>query len=185
MHPDRLLTLENLDFMNHHTRFMQCWLSIQNDHISISDMSIHLLVSCRWTHTGTCVIALSGEKLIGDSCSLLKSRSVLLVNCIPEEWMGTATYKRDLGTILILHHCRTRMSSWTVNDQLPHFVNIGSGHRFGISQLSSKDGWNSDFVCLDIDIWRNNGTGGVVDSFSLSHQRCMDPAKKSLPSCVS
>ena len=45
VHSNCLLAKENLDLVRHHTRLMQGRLSIENDNISISDMSVHLFVS--------------------------------------------------------------------------------------------------------------------------------------------
>ena len=44
MHPDRLFPSQDLDFMRHHTGFVQCRLSVKNDYIAIPDMPVDFLI---------------------------------------------------------------------------------------------------------------------------------------------
>ena len=56
MHTDGLLTLQDSRFVNHHTGLMQCGLTIQNQLVTITQMSVDLLVDrrCAGLQTGTC-----------------------------------------------------------------------------------------------------------------------------------
>lgn len=58
----------------------------------------------------------------------------------------------------------------TVEDELAHLGNVVVRDGFGEGELSSKDGWNSNFVRFDVDVGGNDGSGGVVDSLSLWFQ---------------
>src|SRR5262245_1514605 len=76
-------------------------------------------------------------------------------------------HKELLVTIFVFHHCRTRISTWSVNHELPEFMEIGWCGWFWVGQFPRKNGRNTDFVGLNVDIRRNDGAGGVVDSFTL------------------
>lgn len=56
---------------------------------------------------------------------------------------------------------------WTCYDSLAHFVEIERGDRFRECELPCKDRRYTDFIGLDINIGRDNGASGVIDSFSL------------------
>lgn len=73
VHSDSFLSKKHLDLVRHHTRFMQSGLPVENNDISVSDMSIHLFVSRRWAGRVRKGIALRGQQLVGDRCSLFKS----------------------------------------------------------------------------------------------------------------
>jgi hypothetical protein len=79
VHPDRLLSQENLDPMCHHTRFMERRLSIQDDHISISEMPVHLFVKRRRSRAAPRRISISlrSEQLVCDGRSLLERFAIL------------------------------------------------------------------------------------------------------------
>lgn len=81
MHSDRLLPSQHFDPMRHHTGLVKSRLSIENNDITIAQMSVDLLIPAHWTgSTSTVNVALRSEELVGDCRSLLKSRAVLSVN---------------------------------------------------------------------------------------------------------
>jgi hypothetical protein len=63
-----------------------------------------------------------------------------------------SAYKGDLGTILVLDHGGTRVSSWAVDDELTHFVDVGSGDWLGVGELPGKDWRDTNLVGLNVDI---------------------------------
>jgi hypothetical protein len=50
-------------------------------------------------------------------------------------------------------------------------MDVVARDRLREGELSRKDGRDSNLVGLEIDIWRDNGSGGEVDSFTLSIRR--------------
>jgi hypothetical protein len=55
----------------------------------------------------------------------------------------------------------------TVDDHLTELLNVVSGDGFGEGKLASEDGRDTDLVRLDVNVGRDDGTGGVVDALSL------------------
>lgn len=66
--------------MCHHTRLVQGRLPVQNEDITVTKMSKHLLphYRCLWAESRNALLYLTrGKQLIGNSRALLKSKSVL------------------------------------------------------------------------------------------------------------
>ena len=76
-------------------------------------------------------------------------------------------YQINLAAIFQLNYTGSRIFMGTVNDQLPHKMDIVGSDWFGESELSSEDWWDADLVRIDIHVWRDDRTGGVVDSLPL------------------
>jgi hypothetical protein len=55
----------------------------------------------------------------------------------------------------------------TVDDHLTELLNVVCGDGFGEGELASEDGRDTDLIRLDVDVGRDDGTGGVVDTLSL------------------
>ena len=82
-------------------------------------------------------------------------------------------------TILVLHHRRPRIIIGSGNDQLAQLMKIGRCDGLRESQLSSKNGGDTDLVRLDVDIWGDHRTGSIVDTFPLPLALSMDYSNKS------
>lgn len=80
---------------------------------------------------------------------------------------GGQTYEELLAAVLILDYRSAWVYLRPVDDELPHFVDVGSGDRFGEGKFSSKHRWDTDLVWLDIDVRRDDRSSGVVHSFTL------------------
>jgi len=84
MHTDRFLSFQNSSLMRHHTGFMEGWLTIQNEDISILKMSVNFLVHSRrpreksFARGGPKVTILRSQQLVGNSGSLLDAERVLV-----------------------------------------------------------------------------------------------------------
>jgi hypothetical protein len=61
VHPDGLLTLKDLDFVDHHTGLVECRLSVENNDVSVPDMSVDLLVPSWRTYAGARIVPLGSE----------------------------------------------------------------------------------------------------------------------------
>jgi hypothetical protein len=70
-------------------------------------------------------------------------------------------------TVFVFDYRRTRINSRPINDQLPHLVKIRGRHRFGKGQLPGEDRRDTDFVRLDVHIWRDDRTSGIINTFTL------------------
>jgi len=70
-------------------------------------------------------------------------------------------------TIFVLDHGRPRINLGSVDNELSHLVKIHGRHRFGISQFPGEDGRHANFVWFDIYIWRDDGTSGIINTFTL------------------
>lgn len=83
MHPDRLLPMQYPRLVTHHTRFVQSWLPVENEDVSVAQMPIHLLVDCLCTREqsratrGAMIALLRCEELIRDGGTLLDAQLVL------------------------------------------------------------------------------------------------------------
>lgn len=80
MHPDRLLSLQDLDSVTHHTRLMQCWLTVEDDNVAVVEMSVDLAVDLgragvRESDVGSIeargLARLGGKELVSLSSALL------------------------------------------------------------------------------------------------------------------
>lgn len=55
----------------------------------------------------------------------------------------------------------------TRDDKLPHFMEVGWSYRLRESQLPCKYGGYPNFIRLNINIWRNDGSCGIVNTLAL------------------
>ena len=137
MHADRLLFGQNLRKMRHHTRLMQSWLSVNQQDITIAQMSMDNF--------------LAYLKLISDSVSVL---------------LGHALEKDLLATCFVFDHVSSRVHSCAVADELSQTLNVDVSNTFWERELSCHKHWNTDLVSCDIGIWRDDRSTAKVDSFA-------------------
>ena len=69
--------------------------------------------------------------------------------------------------VFVFDYRRPGVNFRSINDQLPHLVEIRGRHGFRKSQFLGKDRRNPDFVWFDVHIWRNDRTSGVIYTFTL------------------
>jgi hypothetical protein len=83
MHADRLFSTQHTGSMSHHAGFVQGWLSVENEHVSITQMSKHLLVDSRSSRgestTVSTTTVLRREQLIGNGRSLFYRQLILCI----------------------------------------------------------------------------------------------------------
>lgn len=133
---------------------MQSWLSVENDDVTVPDMPVHLFVLSSWANTGGSNVVfatLRRQQLVSERNSLVERQFI----------------ERNLGTVLVLNKCCTRMNFRTIDYKLTEFSDILLSNRFGIRELLCEDRRNTDFVGFDIDVGRYDRSGGIVDSLAL------------------
>lgn len=133
---------------------MQSWLSVENDDVTVPDMPVHLLVLSSWANSGGSDIIfapLRGQQLASERNPLVESQLI----------------QRNLGTVLVLNKCGTGMNFRTIDYELTELSDILLSYRFGIGELLGEDRRNTDFVGLNIDVGRYDGSGGIVHSLAL------------------
>lgn len=69
--------------------------------------------------------------------------------------------------VLVFNHRSAGIASRTRYDQLSKFMEIVRSHRLREGQLAREDGRDTDLVGFNVDIGRDDGTCGIVHSFSL------------------
>jgi hypothetical protein len=55
----------------------------------------------------------------------------------------------------------------TIDDELPHLSHIELGHWFRVSELLGEYWRNSNLIGLNVDVGGDDGSSGIVDSFTL------------------
>jgi hypothetical protein len=70
-------------------------------------------------------------------------------------------------TVFMFDYRRPGINFRSIDDQLPHLVEIRGRHRFWESQFPGKDRRDTDFVWFDVHIWRDDRTSGVINTFTL------------------
>ena len=70
-------------------------------------------------------------------------------------------------SVFVFDYRRPGIILWPIDDQLPHLVKICRRHGFGERQLLGKDRRDTNFVWLDVHIWRDDRTSGMIDTFTL------------------
>ena len=53
------------------------------------------------------------------------------------------------------------------DNTLPHLMEVRSGDRFRKGKLASEDRRDTNLARFNVCIWRDDGTGSIVDSFTL------------------
>lgn len=69
--------------------------------------------------------------------------------------------------IFMFDYCRAGINFRSIDDQLPHLVEIRGRDRLWESQFLGKDRRDSDFVWFDVHVWRDDRTGSVINTFTL------------------
>lgn len=183
VHTNGFLALQDPRLVRHHTRLMQRRLSVQDQHITVPQMPMDLLIDRRRPRRKT--EARSGvsatlwrQELICDGRSLLRRQFVLhivryialafwLISNIRGRGERGKTYEELLAAVFVLYYRSSWVDLGPVDDELSHLVDVSSGDRFGEGQFSSEHRWDTDLVWLDIDVRRDDGSSGVVYSFTL------------------
>lgn len=70
-------------------------------------------------------------------------------------------------SVFVFNYRRPGIILRPIDDQLPHLVKICGRHGFGERQLLGKDRRDADFVWLDVDIWRDDRTSSIINTFTL------------------
>ena len=84
MHPDCLLAAQHSCFVAHHTRLVERWLTVQNEYITVTKVSIHFLVDSGGERVQTMPLnrpartLLRRQKLVRNRSPLLKGKLVLV-----------------------------------------------------------------------------------------------------------
>ena len=68
----------------------------------------------------------------------------------------------------------------TRNHKLSHFVKVGWSYRLRESQLPCKYGRYPNFIRLDINIWRDDGSCGIINALALLRSNKAKYEKKNL-----
>ena len=154
VHPDRLLSDEHLCSVTHHTRLVQRRLSVEQQDVSVPEMTEDLLVDR--SRLGRQSSA-RGGRLLGDE-QLVGDRGSLV---------GRQLVERDLASVRVDDHGRSRVDLGSVDDRLLHLLEVVVRDRLRERELAREHGRHSDLVRLEVDVGRDDGSGGVVDSLSL------------------
>lgn len=70
-------------------------------------------------------------------------------------------------TVFMFDYRRPGINFRSIDDQLPHLVEICGRYRLWESQFPSKNWRDPDFVWFDVHIWRDDRTSGVINTFTL------------------
>lgn len=78
-----------------------------------------------------------------------------------------AAHERNEVPVLHLDVARARVLVRSVDDHLGELLVVVRRDGFREGELARKDGRDTDLVRLDVDVRRDDGTRGVVDSLAL------------------
>ncbi|SRR5229473_2507692 len=88
VHAYRLFSVQHARPMRHHTWFVQGRLSVENEHVSITQMSKHLLIDSRSSRGELSSVSTTAflwcKQLIGNGSSLLYCQFILRINISKE-----------------------------------------------------------------------------------------------------
>lgn len=70
-------------------------------------------------------------------------------------------------SILKFNHRSTGVTTSACDNQLPQFVKIVRRNGLRERQFARKDRWDTNFIGLNVDVRRNDGTRSIVDTFAL------------------
>lgn len=142
--------------MGHHGRLVQSRLSIQNQDITVLQVSQDLLVDSRSSRCQTV--------RVGSRGSLLRRQQLV---CDGRTFLDCFSLQRDLLSVLVLNHHRPRIRLGSVDNQLAHDMHVVRCYGLRERELPGKDRRHTDLIRLNIDIGRDDGTSREVDTFSL------------------
>ena len=154
VHSDRLLADEHFRSVTHHTRLVERRLSVEQEDVTVPQMTEHLLVD-RSRLGGE--PSARGRSLLGDE-QLVGDRGSLV---------GRQLVERDLASVRVDDHRRSRVDLGSVDDGLLHLLKVVVRDRLGERELPREHGRHSDLVRLEVDVGRDDRSGSVVDSLSL------------------
>lgn len=70
--------------------------------------------------------------------------------------------------ILIFDHTSSRVPVRTSNNTLTHFVEIKGSDGLRKREFTGEHRGDPDLIGLDVDVWRNDGSCSIVDTFTLA-----------------